>query len=181
MTKDGAMHSCPHWRLEGGQTLHLRGFTLIELMVTISVMAILLMIAVPSFQDATLGSKLGSYANNLVAGAHLARSEAIKRNRAVTLCVSSNGTDCATGGWEQGWIVRATDGTVIQRQQALPAGLKITGGANSLVFQPSGVGATAATFTVCRATPTVGAQERVVEITATGRPGVKKTTTGSCG
>jgi type IV fimbrial biogenesis protein FimT len=157
-----------------------RGFTLIELMVTISVMAILLMIAVPSFNDATLGSKLGSYANNLVAGAHLARSEAIKRNAAVTLCVSSDGTDCATGDWEQGWIVRATDGTVIQRQQALPAGLKITGSENSLVFAPSGVGATLATFTVCRATPE-GAQKRVVEISATGRPGVKKTTAGTCG
>lgn len=173
------MHSGRHWR---GSWQIQQGFTLVELMVTIAVMAILLMIAVPSFNDATLGSKLGSYANNLVAGAHLARSEAIKRNRAVTLCVSSNGTDCATGGWEQGWIVLTADDTVVQRQQALPAGLKVNraGGADSLVFQPSGVGATAATFTVCRATPTVGAQERVVEISATGRPGVKKTTAGTC-
>ena len=157
-----------------------QGFTLIELMVTISVLAILLMIAVPSFNDATLGSKLSAYANNLVASAHLARSEAIKRNTAVTLCVSSNGASCASGGWEQGWIALSTDGTIIQRQQALPAGLKITGGANSLAFQPSGVGATTATFTVCRATPTVGGQERVVSISATGRPGVEKTTVGSC-
>ena len=162
--------------------IKLRGFTLIELMVTISVMAILLMIAVPSFNDATLGSKLGSYANNLVAGAHLARSEAIKRNAVVTLCVSSNGTSCASGGWEQGWIVLAADGTVVQRQQALPAGLKVNrvGGADSLTFQPSGVGAISATFTVCRATPTVGGQERVVLISATGRPSVSKTTAGSC-
>jgi type IV fimbrial biogenesis protein FimT len=78
-----------------------RGFTLIELMVTISIMAILLMIAVPSFQNATLGSKLSSFANGLVASAHLARSEAIKRNADVTLCVSnSDGTDGGSGGWE---------------------------------------------------------------------------------
>jgi len=159
-----------------------QGFTLIELMVTIAVMAILLMVAVPSFKEATLGSKLGSYANSLVAGAHLARSEAIKRSAPVTLCVSSNGTSCGTGGWEQGWIVRATDGTVIQSQQALPAGLKVTetGGLASLVFNPSGVGATSATFTVCRATPTVGGQERVVSVSLTGRPSVTKTTAGSC-
>jgi type IV fimbrial biogenesis protein FimT len=164
-----------------------QGFTLIELMVTISVLAILLMIAVPSFNDATLGSKLSAYANNLVASAHLARSEAIKRNTAVTLCVSSNGTSCASGiGWESGWIVRAleADGTVtvVQRQQALPAGLNVieTGGVDSLVFKPSGVGATFATFTVCRLTPTVGGQERVVSISATGRPSVEKTTAGSC-
>lgn len=160
-----------------------RGFTLIEMMVTIAVMAILLMIAVPSFNEAMLGSKLGSYANNLVSGAHLARSEAIKRNGAVSLCVSnSDGTACGSGGWEQGWIVRATDGTVIQRQQALPAGLKVTEAAasTSLVFNPSGVGATSATFKVCRATPTVGGQEREVKISLTGRPSVGKTTTGSC-
>jgi type IV fimbrial biogenesis protein FimT len=160
-----------------------RGFTLIELMVTIAIMAILLMIAVPSFSNATLGSKLSAYANSLAASAHLARSEAIKRNAPVELCVSSNGTSCATsGGWEQGWIVRAANETVIQYQQALPTGLKILSGTTTSVnFAPSGVGANiAATFTVCRATPTVGAQERVVSITATGRPSVKKTNVGAC-
>ncbi len=160
-----------------------KGFTLIELMVTISVLAILLMIAVPSFNEATLGSKLGAHANSLVASAHLARSEAIKRNSAVALCVSTDGTSCASGGWEQGWIVRATDGTVVQRQQALSAGLKVNraGGADSLAFQPSGVSNFAeVTFTVCRSAPTAGAQERVVRITATGRPSVEKTTAGAC-
>lgn len=158
------------------------GFTLIELMVTISVMAILLMIAVPSFNEVTLGSKLGSFANNFVASAHQARSEAIKRNAVVSLCVSSNGTSCGAGGWEQGWIVQAADGTVVLHQQALPAGFKMTeaDGKGSLGFQPSGVGSTAARLTVCRATPSAGSQERVVDISLTGRPGVTKTTTGSC-
>jgi type IV fimbrial biogenesis protein FimT len=151
-------------------------------MVTIAVIAVLLAIAVPSFNNATLGGKLSSYANNFVASLHLARSEAIKRNAAVTLCVSTNGTSCASGGWEQGWIVRAADGTVIQRQQALPTGLKVTeaGGAASLSFQPSGVGATSATVTICRATPTVGGQERVVSISATGQATVSRTTAGAC-
>jgi len=160
-----------------------RGFTLIELMVTISIMAILLMIAVPSFQNATLGSKLSSFANNLVSSAHLARSEAIKRNAAVELCVSNNGEECASGGWEQGWIVLAADDTVIQHQQALPVGLMITGGVDSLIFQPSGVNPdlVEVEFVVCRATPTIGSQERVVEISATGRPSVTKTTEGTCG
>ncbi|WP_295174233.1 GspH/FimT family pseudopilin [Variovorax sp. SCN 67-85] len=156
-----------------------RGFTLIELMVTIAVMAILLMVAVPSFDNVALGGKLGAYANNLVATMRLARSEAIKRNAAVTVCVS-NGGGCGSGGWEQGWIVQAVDGTLIQRQPALAAGFKLTGSEASLVFSPSGVGATAASFTVCRATPQMGWQERVVSISATGRPNVKKTTTGSC-
>jgi type IV fimbrial biogenesis protein FimT len=159
-----------------------RGFTLIELMVTISIMAILLMIAVPSFQNATLGSKLSSFANSLVSSAHLARSEAIKRNATVALCASSDGASCATsGGWEQGWIVRAVDGTVIQRQQALPVGFNVTatGGAFSVNFQPSGVNSDSVSYTVCRSSPE-GSQERVVAISTTGRPTVTKTTTGSC-
>ena len=159
-----------------------QGFTLIELMVTISILAILLMIAVPSFNEATLGSKLSSFANNLVASAHLARSEAIKRNAAVALCASSDGASCAaSGGWEQGWIVRASDGAVVQQQQALPVGFQVIGGAISVSFQPSGVNSDAVTFTICRSSPEAGAQERVIAISTTGRPNVKKTTAGSCG
>jgi len=157
-----------------------QGFTLIELMITITVLGILLAVAVPSFTDAVLGSKLRSYANNFLASVYLARGEAIKRNSVVNLCASSNGTSC-TGDWEQGWIV-LTGTTVIQRQSALSSGMKMTesGGVSSINFQPTGVGVTPATLTVCRATPSVGGQERVISISATGRASVAKTTTGSC-
>lgn len=155
------------------------GFTLTELMVAIAVMAILLAIAVPSFTSATLGTKLTGYANALVGSATLARSEAIKRNAVVTMCVSTDGSNCTTGGWEQGWIILAGT-TVLNKQSAASAGFKFTGTASSLDFQPTGVGATQATITLCQATPTAGAQERVVSISATGRPSVSTTTTGSC-
>lgn len=172
----------------------LRGFTLIELMVTIAIVAILLGIAVPSFNSIVLNMKLTSYANDLVASTLLARSEAIKRNAVVSLCVSSNGTSCGTGGWEQGWIVmcNTTDNTwcdpagpntmVIQSQPAVSSGWKITesSGITNVSFQPTGTGATAATLTVCRATPTVGSQEREVRISASGRPSVTKTANAAC-
>lgn len=156
------------------------GFTLIEAMVSIAVMLVLMAIAVPSFKDASLGSQLRSSANDLVASAHLARSEAIKRNAVVTMCMSSDGESCATsGGWEQGWIVLGT--TTLRRQAAVPGGLTVTaGGITSLSFQPTAVGATAAVFTVCRATPTVGREERMVTIDATGRPWIRKTANGTC-
>lgn len=157
-----------------------QGFSLIELMIAISILGVLMAIAVPSFNDTMLGSKLRSYANNFLASAYLARGEAIKRNSVVKLCASSNGTSC-TGNWEQGWIVLAGT-TVIQRQPALSSGLKMTesGGVSSVDFQPTGVGGTQSTLTVCRATPSVGGQERVITISATGRASVAKTTTGSC-
>lgn len=172
-----------------------RGFTLIELMVTIAVMAILLGIAVPSFTNAVLGSKLGSYANNFVASVNMARSEAIKRNIRVTLCATADGSSCAaSGGWDQGWIVKCqtTNNTtcdaagpnwiVIHRQQVMASGLKMTAESDvrSITFEPTGVGVTPATLTVCRATPSAGSQERVIRVTATGRASVSKTTTGTC-
>jgi len=156
-----------------------QGFTLIEMMVVISILGILLAIAMPSFSEALLSSKLRSYANNLVASVHLARSEAIKRNAVVTLCASSNGTSCS-GDWKNGWVILSAGAAVIQTQQAVDVNYKITGTNTTLSFQPTGVGATQDAITICRESPTAGSQERVVTISATGRPSVTKTSAGSC-
>lgn len=170
------------------------GFTLIELMVTIAIAAVLLMIAIPSFQGVALTSQLRTLSNDLLASARVARSEAIKRNTVVTLCPSADGQACANGGgWEQGWIIacRTTDNVncqaagpnwlVIQNQQAAASGMRVSPGGNvtQLRFQPTGVGATAAAFTICRASP-LGSQERVVTVDATGRAWVRKTANGVC-
>jgi type IV fimbrial biogenesis protein FimT len=158
-----------------------RGFTLVELLVSITILGILVALAAPSFRDAALGSKLAGISANLVASTQLARSEAIKRNQTVSMCASSNGTTCgSTGGWEVGWIVLLADGTtVIQRQQALPAEFRVaqTGGNATLSFPADVIGATPATFTVCRATP-VGKQNRIVTVTVSGATRVALTDTG---
>jgi type IV fimbrial biogenesis protein FimT len=160
----------------------LHGFSLVELMVTILISAILLMVAVPAFNDAVLGSKLSALANNFVASSNLARSEAIKRNAVVTLCASTNGTSCASGNWQQGWVMLSGT-TVIQSQPAAPTGFLMVDASavNSMSFQPTGVGTTQVTLTVCRATPTVGSDKRVVTVSATGHASVTRgTTNGVC-
>jgi len=164
-----------------GRRAYASGMTMTELLITLAVLAVLMMVAVPSFKDASLGSRLSAAANDLLASVQLARSEAIKRNVAVTLCASAGGTTCAaSGGWEQGWIIVAA-AAVIQVQQGLPDGylLTQTGGTVPLNFQPIGIGATAATFTVCRDDPD-GSQERVLTVRAAGTAFVTRTTTGSC-
>lgn len=170
------------------------GFTLIELMVTLSVLGVLALVAAPSFNDALLSNRLTGFANNFVASANLARSEAIKRNTAVTVCPSSDGTTCAgSGGWHQGWIVMCkyntalpgvcvsggTDNLVIHKQEALTTGYHFTGAETSIVFRPVGGVSAGDTLTLCRASP-VGNQERTVTVKASGRTSVDTTKTGAC-
>ena len=170
------VHPCTHHH-----ALRPRGFTLVELMVTLSVLVVLVAIAVPSFDGVRLSSRLNAYATALVAGGQLARSEAIKRNVPVTLCVSADGASCSTTGqWETGWIV-LTGTTVLQQQPAAADGyqLRDTGGTSTLVFQPTGVGASPASITICRASP-AASQARLVSISATGRTAVKRLSDGTC-
>lgn len=185
MTSPG-MHAEPiAVRVGLRQSRNCRGFTLIELMVTVVVLAVLLGIAIPSFTDVTLGSKLRAQANDLVAGATLARGEAIKRNQSVTFCASADGATCAaSGGWEQGWIIRSSGGAVLQSHPAAPSGFLITdttAGARSIAFQPTGGVSPGVVLKVCRASPSVGNQERLVSISLTGRAYVSKTAAGDCG
>ncbi|MET0658687.1 MAG: GspH/FimT family pseudopilin [Steroidobacteraceae bacterium] len=159
-----------------------RGFTLIEMMVALSVAAILLSIAVPSFSQSRLNSQLRASANDLVASINLARSEAIKRSASVTICVSTDGENCTGGNWNQGWVVRSAAGEVLHKEAAAPAGfvIKEAAATSALVFQSTGVDTTPGTFTVCRASPSPGSQERVITVDATGRAALKRTSTGAC-
>lgn len=71
-----------------------RGFTLIELMITLTVAVILIAIAIPSFNYLTVSSKLTTVSNGLVTALNTARMEAIKRNNLVTSCSNTgNGAD----------------------------------------------------------------------------------------
>lgn len=162
-----------------------RGVTIIELMVSLVVLAILLAVAVPSFDFLIMKNRLGSYASGLNTSVILARSEAIKRNRTIQLCASSNGTSCATSSvWSSGWIVvdpSATPATVLQASPAAATNYTVysTGNLASLSFPSSGVGVTPATFKICRSSP-VGSTEYVVTVSASGQVAVTTQTSSTC-
>src|SRR5277367_3145724 len=82
------------------------GFTLVEVVVTVAVAAILLSIAVPSFRYVTNSNRIAGESNGLVGDLQFARAEAIKEGRTVTVCVSTDGANCTgSTSWEGGWIV----------------------------------------------------------------------------
>lgn len=83
-----------------------QGFTLIELMVVIIIVAILLTIGVPSFEYVTTANRVSTEVNGLLGDLQYARSEAIKEGQTVTVCPSTDGAKCSQSSqWQSGWIV----------------------------------------------------------------------------
>jgi type IV fimbrial biogenesis protein FimT len=84
-----------------------RGFTLVEMMVTVAVLAVVITVAVPSFASLIASNRLSAEANDSLSAFYLARAEAIKLNQTVRLCHSADGVQCSAApntGW-RGWIV----------------------------------------------------------------------------
>lgn len=83
-----------------------RGFMLTELIVVMGVLAILLIIGVPSFRAFMASTQLTSAKNSLVLGLQRARAEALVSGRDLVLCPSSDGLSCETGSdWSAGWLL----------------------------------------------------------------------------
>ncbi|TLM74830.1 GspH/FimT family pseudopilin [Microbulbifer harenosus] len=80
------------------------GLTLIELMITLAVLAVIVGIAVPSFNTMIQNNRSLALGDELASALNFARSEAIKRGARVTLCGTTNGTTC-NGNWTNSWIV----------------------------------------------------------------------------
>ncbi len=84
-----------------------RGFTIVELMLTVVILAIVSLLAIPSFERMILENRISSQTNELSSLISFARSEAVKRPGIfVTLCPTSDNASCsASNSWENGWIV----------------------------------------------------------------------------
>lgn len=179
------------------------GFTLIELMVTITIAAILMGLAVPSFTSVIISNRLTTITNELITTINLARSEAVKRGQQVT--ITRNGS--TSGVWDGGWILFVdsngnnafnddgdtalceinSDGSpsedcLIKTFPALPTGYTIrTGGStykDYAAYMPSGLSKIIIgdTFRVCDSTVN-NTKSKSITISAAGRARASSGTT----
>ncbi len=97
------------------------GFTLVELLVTLTLLAVLLTLAVPTYNSLVSDTRTTTQVSRLVSAINFARSEAITRHVIVTLCASSDQRSCGND-WSQGWLVfvdKQTAGQVSKGDQIL--------------------------------------------------------------
>ena len=174
------------------------GFTLVELLVSLAVLAILTAVAVPGLAQLGHQARMSMLGNQFLGDLANARSEAIKRGRRVVLCKSEDGLVCtSTGHWSQGWLVfedtnnnglRESTETRISVVEAQPPGWTVKGtfsGAHYVSYHPMGHSKLVSgamqggTLTICRtsAEPTDGLQ---VVISMAGRPRSQRSTVSNC-
>jgi len=161
------------------------GFTLVELMVTIAVLAIIAGIATPTFIEMIRNSRARSAATELAAMINYARSEAIKRSNNVAICKSANPDDatpaCTTNGdWSTGWFAFVdanANGAVDTGEPILRVGrpgggnvvISSTAYANLVRFNSRGAPGSSGDFQIC--IDTVG---RTLDISTIGRLHISK-------
>jgi type IV fimbrial biogenesis protein FimT len=144
------------------------GFTLIELMITITISALLMAVGIPSFRDFVLGQRVKTATYDMSYTLTLARSEAIKRNSDVVVTPAS-------GGWQNGWSVQTTVSgtTTTLSQQTAYSGLTFTNPTTAVTYNGSGrLAAAPPPFEVSANT-----HVRCITINLSGLPTGK---TGSC-
>ncbi len=182
------------------------GFTLIELMIVVVVLAIFVVVGVPSFQNLIDDNRLVTQANRLVMSLQFARSEALKLRTTVSVCRSADGASCVNDGaqtWETGWIVfvddnqnslaDATDGngnldggeaTIIQAVGALSVGNTLRAAApmnRHVTYLPSGLqDAAQGDFRLCSGINPDINRGRQISVSPTGRVQTAKGGLAAC-
>ena len=149
-----------------------QGFTLLEVIISLFIAAILLSYAIPSFNNLILRSQITSYSNEFGTTVNLARSEAIKRGTDIAI-TSNAGTD-----WTQGWSLNVVSSGELLRTSPPLQSTSTTfnsGVINTVTFNSRGSTTLGAeeTWSLCNANVAAG---RRIRIAVTGRISVREIT-----
>ncbi len=159
--------------------MRIRGFTLIELLVSLAVAAIILGIALPSYQAMVMNSKITAQRDGLGNALRYARSIALSQNVNTEVCPvgATNSTSCGNN-WASGWMVVLNPQGLATTNPAIPTSLLqstqlVVGGAtissvnavNQVYFDPRGMSSTAAEFKICDSRGSAYAYSMQVQVT----------------
>jgi type IV fimbrial biogenesis protein FimT len=165
---------------------HARAYTLYELLLTLTLVAIIVGLGLPSFAGVAARNRLHVEINALFHAIHLARKESIMRRRVVSLCPSLDGLTCEPGrDWSTGWLMfentdkdeppRRDPAEPLLQAHLVAESVQIMANRRGFTLRATQKRATNGTFVVCdragRATPTA------LVVSYTGRPRVTRETT----
>jgi len=165
-------------------TKNAQGFTLVELMVTIAILAILVTAGLPAFQDYLKNNRIITTTNELISAANLARTAAVQYSTRATLCVSKNQAGCAGTNWADGWLVwvdKNRDGSMnsgeeIQYFTTAPSAVSIAGPASTIAYDDRGnVTSGTGSFSICD--DRTGETGRQITLAPTGRTSINRSYT----
>jgi len=159
-----------------------RAFTLIELMVTISVLAVVIALAAPSFSTMLRENRLAALSTELQGAMQLARSEAVKRRENITVCRSNAAQSACENGtnWGVGWLITRMNGVNVQVLKVWDPvqGTVVTGPNAGITFRSNGMSSSAAaeSWSVTDSSCS-GDQKRTISVNITGSATLSK---GAC-
>ena len=156
------------------------GYSLYELLVTLTLVAIILSVGVPSFGRLIADARLRVETNALFHAAHLARKESIVRRQVVAICPSADGQTCEDGRWSDGWMmfanvgrsdtrIRTSNERVLMRHRT-GVDVQIMSNRRAYQFRSTNLRATNGTLIFCDRSGR--ASSRALVISYTGRPRV---------
>lgn len=169
-----------------------KGFTLIELMITLAIVVILLVIGIPSLTALMIKSQLSGEVQEFYGAIDFARSEAVKRGTSVSICKSADGSTCG-GNWSNGWIIftdensngtrdnigATNEETLLRVFPALPTNYTLNANnnfVNRVTYDRFGMANQPGTFVFCKSSDKTTA--RAITITIT-RPRIDTDTNGN--
>jgi type IV fimbrial biogenesis protein FimT len=136
------------------------GFTIIELLVTMSIAAILGTLALPGYTSIMTRHRLSNENTNLMLDFVLARGEALTRATRVTVCQSGDGASCTAGGWQTGRVVfvdRGAAGSIDAGDEILKVSAAIASGdsmsaatTTAVSYNAAGIPSTNITIITCK-------------------------------